>query len=150
MLWYQFSVKLLHVSPKKAMYEIEIAEIWLQIDIHPKEMYVRCRYISRAYGSHELKTDIQTEGKVTIDVHTVKDKNLFIGPHEFVVGYSKAPEQPQSSARPIHVILTLWRGWGANQPPCTLLHRSSPRYALRHGGRRWSGGHEFKSQSGQT
>ena len=30
-----------------------------------------------------------------------KDKDLFIGPKEFVVGYSKAPEQPQSSARPI-------------------------------------------------
>ena len=31
----------------------------------------------------------------------IKDKDLFIGPQEFVVGYSKAPEQPQSSARPI-------------------------------------------------
>ena len=30
-----------------------------------------------------------------------KDKDLFIGPQEFVVGYSKAPEQPQSSARHI-------------------------------------------------
>ena len=30
-----------------------------------------------------------------------KDKDLFIGPQEFVVGYSKAPEQPQSSPRPI-------------------------------------------------
>ena len=30
-----------------------------------------------------------------------KDKDLFIGQQEFVVGYSKAPEQPQSSARPI-------------------------------------------------
>ena len=30
-----------------------------------------------------------------------KDKDLFIGPQEFVVGYSKAPEQPQISARPI-------------------------------------------------
>ena len=31
----------------------------------------------------------------------IKDKDLFIGPQEFVVRYSKAPEQPQSSARPI-------------------------------------------------
>ena len=30
-----------------------------------------------------------------------KDKNLCIGLQEFVVGYSKAPEQPQSNARPI-------------------------------------------------
>ena len=30
-----------------------------------------------------------------------KDNDLFIGPQEFVVGYSKAPEQPQSSAKPI-------------------------------------------------
>ena len=29
-----------------------------------------------------------------------EDKDLFIGPQEFVVGYSKAPEQLQSSARP--------------------------------------------------
>ena len=28
-------------------------------------------------------------------------KDLFIGSQEFVVGYSKAPEQPQSSAWPI-------------------------------------------------
>ena len=31
---------------------------------------------------------------------TDKDKDLFIGRQEFVVGYSKVPEQPQSSARP--------------------------------------------------
>ena len=30
-----------------------------------------------------------------------KDKDLFIGQQEFIVGYSKAPEQPQSSAWPI-------------------------------------------------
>ena len=30
-----------------------------------------------------------------------KEGDLFIGRQEFVVGYSKAPEQPQSSARPI-------------------------------------------------
>ena len=30
-----------------------------------------------------------------------KDKESFIDLHEFVVGYSKAPEQPQSSTRPI-------------------------------------------------
>ena len=35
----------------------------------------------------------------------------------------------------LYVILTLWRGRGANQPPYALLHRSSPRYALRHGRR---------------
>ena len=33
--------------------------------------------------------------------HKDKDKDLFIGPQEFVVGYSKAPEQPQSSTWPI-------------------------------------------------
>ena len=36
-----------------------------------------------------------------IVVHKDKDKDLFIGPQEFVVGYSKAPKQPQSSARPV-------------------------------------------------
>ena len=30
-----------------------------------------------------------------------KDTDLFIGQQELVVGYSKAPEHPQSSARPI-------------------------------------------------
>ena len=36
-----------------------------------------------------------------LDKDKDKDKDLFIGQQEFVVGYSKAPEQPQSSARPI-------------------------------------------------
>ena len=35
----------------------------------------------------------------------------------------------------LYVILTLWRTRGANQPPYASLHRSSPRYALRHGRR---------------
>ena len=35
----------------------------------------------------------------------------------------------------LYVILTLRRGWGANQPPYALLHWSSPRYALHHGRR---------------
>ena len=39
------------------------------------------------------------------------------------------------AAMGLYVILTLWRGRGANQPPYTLLHRSLPRYALRHGRR---------------
>ena len=30
-----------------------------------------------------------------------KDKDSFIGPQKFVVGYSKAPEQPQSCTRPM-------------------------------------------------
>ena len=34
------------------------------------------------------------------------------------------------AALSLYVILTLWRGRGANQPPYALLHRSSPRYAL--------------------
>ena len=37
----------------------------------------------------------------SVQCHKDKDKDLFIDPQEFVVGYSKAPEQPQSSARPI-------------------------------------------------
>ena len=55
------------------------------------------------------------------------------------MGYSKAPEQPQSSTRPIchsHAMTNTGR------EPATinyaLLHRSSPRYALRHGRRAWS------------
>ena len=51
-----------------------------------------------------------------------------------MVGYSKAPEQPQSSARPIchsHAMTNT----GANQTPYALLHRSLLRYALRHGRR---------------
>ena len=32
---------------------------------------------------------------------SIKDKDLFIGLQEFVVGYSKAPEQLQNSTRPI-------------------------------------------------
>ena len=46
-----------------------------------------------------------------------KDKDLFIGPQEFVVGYSKAPEQPQSSARPICHFHTMTR---AGREPATV------------------------------
>ena len=42
-----------------------------------------------------------TTTTTTTRLYFTKDKDLFIGPKEFVVGYSKAPEQPQSSARPI-------------------------------------------------
>ena len=34
------------------------------------------------------------------------------------------------AALDLYVILTQWRGRGANQPPYAMLHRSSPRYAL--------------------
>ena len=34
------------------------------------------------------------------EITQIGDGDLFIGPQEFVVGYSKAPEHPQSSARP--------------------------------------------------
>ena len=60
-----------------------------------------------------------------------KDKDLFIGLKEFVVGYSKAPKQPQSSARPICQSHAMTRT-GSEPTTIALLHRSSPRYALRH------------------
>ena len=62
-----------------------------------------------------------------------KDKEPFIGLQEFVVGYSKAPEQPQSSARPVchsHAMTSTGR------EPATIrnaAYRSSPCYALRAG-----------------
>ena len=62
-----------------------------------------------------------------------KDKDLFIGPQQFVVGYSKAPEHPQSSARPICHSHAMTRTGCEPYAPYTLLHRSSPRYALHHG-----------------
>ena len=65
-----------------------------------------------------------------------KDKDLFIGPQEFVVGYSKAPEQLQSSARPICHSHAMTR---TGREPATIRTAaykwSSPRYALRHGRR---------------
>ena len=63
----------------------------------------------------------------------IRRRDLFIGPHEFVVGYSKAPEQPQSSARPICHSHTMTR---TGREPATIriaAYRSSPSYALRHG-----------------
>ena len=65
------------------------------------------------------------------------DKGLFyfIDPEEFVVGYSKAPEQPQSSTRPIcHSYAMTSTG----RKPATIriaAYRSLPHYALRHGRR---------------
>ena len=51
------------------------------------------------------------------------------------VGYSKAPEQPQSSARPMCYSHTMTN---TGREPATIriaAYRSSPRYALRHGRR---------------
>ena len=62
-----------------------------------------------------------------------KDKDLFIGPQEFVVGYSQAPEQQQSSARPICHSHTMS---SSGREPATIsiaAYRSSPRYTLCHG-----------------
>ena len=46
---------------------------------------------------------VQESRKDSLQYHKDKDKDKdsFIGQQEFVVGYSKAPEQPRSSARPI-------------------------------------------------
>ena len=117
-LWAVFGRKLLHE-----------AETWVRTVFQLHATYV--------WAGETAKTQ-----QITSSKDKDKDKDLFIDPQEFVVGYSKAPEQLQSSARPIYVILTLWRGRGANQPPYALLHRSSPRYALRHRRRRWYSYHK--------
>ena len=60
-------------------------------------------------------------------------KALFIGPQEFVVGYYKAPEQLQSSARPICHSHTLT---SSGREPATIrvaAYSRSPRYTLCHG-----------------
>ena len=87
-------------------------------------------------------TDAETNISVTpviiktfVEVKHHKDKDLFIGQQEFVVGYSKASEQPQSSARPTCHSHAMMRAKPATICICTLLHRSSLRYALRHGRR---------------
>ena len=57
-----------------------------------------------------------------------KDKNLLTGPQEFVVGYSKAPEQLQSSASPIchsHAMTKTGR------EPATISIAAQERTALR-------------------
>ena len=57
---------------------------------------------SRTYCRYHVGPErVYCYSKVVNFKHWDKDKDLFIGPQEFVVGYSKAPEQPQSSARPI-------------------------------------------------
>ena len=60
---------------------------------------------------------------------------LLIITHEIFVGYSKAPKQPQSSARPICQFHTMT---STGREPVTIritAYRSSPRYALCHGRR---------------
>ena len=59
--------------------------------------------LSIGYSSiYEHLTGVCTQKYVRIkDLRKDLFKDLFIDPQEFVVGYSKAPEQPQSSARPI-------------------------------------------------
>ena len=58
----------------------------------------------------------------TFYISEIGRKDSFIGPQEFVVGYSKAPGQPQSSARPICHCHTMT---STSQPPYALLHIGS-------------------------
>ena len=60
------------------------------------------------------------------------DKDPFIGPQEYV-GYSKAPEQPQSSTRPICHSLAMTRKGHEPETIRIAAYRSSPCYALCHG-----------------
>ena len=53
------------------------------------------------YHYRHLILALYSQCPVNLSLFKEEDKDLFIGPQEFVVGYSKAPEQPQSSARPI-------------------------------------------------
>ena len=61
-----------------------------------------------------------------------KEEDSFIGLQEFVVGYSKAPEQSLSTARPIchsHTMTSMGR------EPATIhiaAYRSSPHYLVCH------------------
>ena len=68
-----------------------------------------------------------------LDLQAVyKDKDSFIGPQEFVVGYSKAPEQLHSSARPICHSHTMT---STGREPATIhiaAYRSLLLYALHH------------------
>ena len=56
-------------------------------------------------------------GRRFLSIFFFFNKDLFIGPQEFVVGYSKAPEQPQSSARTICHSHTMTR---TGREPATL------------------------------
>ena len=47
----------------------------------------------------QLKTLVAATNACTIKSYGKEDWHSFIGPQEFVVGYSKAPEQPQSSVK---------------------------------------------------
>ena len=81
--------------------------------------------VSKQTKPNQTKPDVRANRFMEVLLYSTiknKDKDPFIGPQEFVVGYSKAPEQPQSSARHVYVILTLWGGRGANQPPYALQH----------------------------
>ena len=65
----------------------------------------------------------------------------------FVVGYSKAPEQPQDSARPICHSQAMTR---TGREPATIriaaYNRSLPSYALRHGRRQKDEGNTALTQ----
>ena len=78
--------------------------MWVLVD-RDKEQDIYS-YSRHAFQSWAVSLDCKSvtalvKWHVNKDKDKDKDKDLFIGPQEFVVGYSKAPEQPQSSARPI-------------------------------------------------
>ena len=59
-----------------------------------------------------------------------KDKDSFIGPQKFVVGYSKAPQQPQGSARPICHSYTMTSTGREPATICIAAYRSLPHCAI--------------------
>ena len=80
-------------------------------------------------NGHKFRT-LRVNVLYTVHVHLVtsKDKDLFIGLQEFVVGYSKAPEQPQSSARPICHFHAMTR---TGREPATIRMAAQELAALR-------------------
>ena len=68
----------------------------------------------------------------TIDTTRIRIRIYLLAHRNLLLDILRLPSN-RRAALGLYVILTLWRGWGANQPLYALLHRSSRCYAMRHG-----------------
>ena len=103
--------------------------IGLQLNlVQPSGLIGRFKYKPKHINFNDTRT-----GKYHKHKDKDKDQDLFIGPQEFIVGYSKGPEQPQSSARPVCQSHTMTSMGCEPTIICIAAYRSSlPGYALCH------------------
>ena len=133
--WHLVSVRTFGV-----MYDHTLSSQITRVDTRPQVKWAINLVITYMYGHFNFPQwfvscyNIQRSSKIRIRIR-IRIRIYLLARRNLLWDILRLPSS-RRAALGLYVILTLWRGRGANQPPYALLHRSSPRYALRHGRRR--------------